>query len=227
MRNYLLFCLALLNVFLFNGYAQLTYVNLNQKKAGVMPNHSLVEIQKNYIANKKVHYYHVEEIVNMKFGGYKTTYDVSDASLIRSYDMGPNNARIITIMYVDLENIDQLGLTPKTELAVNKNTEITLSESPKGQDTYAYVDIIKTYERMSSLGYVSIEMLKKMGDTYFFNEEPQKAIKIYTELCKMTSDLEPEYYYRFSLSLKSIGENNKANEMLQKFNELSGNETRE
>jgi hypothetical protein len=39
----------------------------------------------------------------------------------------------------------------------------------------------------------------------------------------MTSDLEAEYYYRYSASLMAIGENDKANEMLARFNQFSRN----
>lgn len=93
----------------------------------------------------------------------------------------------------------------------------------KKSDNYTYIDAVKTYERVSDKGYKSPEMLKKMGNAYFFNDELDKAAKCYGELCDMTADLEPEYYYRYSISLKAIGENEKAEKNLKKFTELSGN----
>jgi tetratricopeptide (TPR) repeat protein len=101
-----------------------------------------------------------------------------------------------------------------------------VSNEPKKKDNYAYIDALKTYERVSDKGYKSPEMLKKMGNAYFFNEELDKAAKYYGELCDMTTDLEPEYYYRYSISLKAIGEDEKASENLKKFNQLSGNKTK-
>ncbi len=53
----------------------------------------------NTIETQNVMYYSVEEIVNLKFGGTKTTYTVSDLSLISKADLGPNNIRIITPIY--------------------------------------------------------------------------------------------------------------------------------
>lgn len=57
----------------------------------------------------------------------------------------------------------------------------------------------------------------KIGNSYYFNGELESAAKWYTELFAMNTDLEPEYYFRYSQSLKSIGENQKANEMQQLF----------
>jgi tetratricopeptide (TPR) repeat protein len=101
-----------------------------------------------------------------------------------------------------------------------------VSDEQKKSDNYAYIDAVKTYERISEKGYKSPEMLKKMGNTYYFNEELEKAAKCYGELCEMTTDIEPEVYYRYSIALKSIGENEKAIENLKKFNQLSGNQTK-
>jgi tetratricopeptide (TPR) repeat protein len=105
-----------------------------------------------------------------------------------------------------------------------QKAKVANEESKK--DNYAYIDAVKTYERVSEKGYKSADMLKKMGNAYYFNEELDKAAKCYGELCNLTTDLEPEVYYRYSISLKAIGENEKASENLKKFNQLSGNHTK-
>jgi predicted 3-demethylubiquinone-9 3-methyltransferase (glyoxalase superfamily) len=79
---------------------------------------------------------------------------------------------------------------------------------------------------MSDRGFKSIEMQKKISNAYYFNNELKKAAKSYEELFKLTSDLEPEFYYRYSVALKFINKTEKSNEMLKKFNELSGNSTK-
>ena len=65
-----------------------------------------------------------------------------------------------------------------------------------------------------------------MGNAYYYSTELEKAAKWYGKLFEMTSDLEPEYYYRYANSLKAIGQNDKANVMMKKFNQLSANNTR-
>lgn len=91
---------------------------------------------------------------------------------------------------------------------------------------YAYIDAIKAYERVAEKGYKSVDMFQKLGNAYYFNSELEKAAKWYGELFAMTQDLDPEFYYRYSQSLRSIGQYEKADEMMAKFNEKSGNDTR-
>ena len=104
-----------------------------------------------------------------------------------------------------------------------KNKAVT---ADKKYDSYAYIDAIKTYERVAEKGYKSVDMFQKLGNAYYFNSEFEKAAKWYTELFAMNSDLEPEYYYRYAQSLKSIGQDDKSNQMFEKFNEKSGNDSR-
>ena len=49
----------------------------------------------------------------------------------------------------------------------------------------------------------------------------EKAARWYCELFEMNTDLESEYYYRYAKSLKSIGENDKALEVLEKLNQIT------
>ncbi|WP_264529128.1 OmpA family protein [Flavobacterium sp. N502540] len=91
---------------------------------------------------------------------------------------------------------------------------------------YAYVNAIETYERVASKGYKSADMFKKLGNSFYFNAEFDKAAKWYDELFAMTNDVEPEYYYRYAQSLKSTNRTEKANQMLDLFFQHSKNDTR-
>jgi hypothetical protein len=86
------------------------------------------------------------------------------------------------------------------------------------QNRYAKIDVIKTYERVAEKGYKSIDMFKQIGDSHYSNFNFEKAARWYCELFAMTSNLEPKYYYQYAQSLKSIGESDKANEIMGKFN---------
>jgi len=103
-----------------------------------------------------------------------------------------------------------------------------VTAADKKYDSYAYIDAIKTYERVAEKGYKSVDMFKKLGNAYYFNGELDKAAKWYGELFAMAADtdLEAEYYYRYAQSLRSISQNDKADEMLQKFIQKSGNDSR-
>ncbi len=99
-------------------------------------------------------------------------------------------------------------------------------KADKQYDKFAYVDAIKTYERVFEKGYKTPEMLQKLGNAYYFKADLEKAAKWYGELFALTQDVEPEYYYRYSQSLKSIKDYTKADQMLAQFNQKSGNDLR-
>ena len=101
-----------------------------------------------------------------------------------------------------------------------------LAAADKKYDNYAYIDAIKTYERVAQKGYKSVDMFQKLGNAYYFNSDYQNAAKWYAELFAMNTELTPEYYYRYSHSLKSIGDFKKSDEMLALFNQKSGNDSR-
>jgi outer membrane protein OmpA-like peptidoglycan-associated protein/tetratricopeptide (TPR) repeat protein len=105
----------------------------------------------------------------------------------------------------------------------------TVGKEKKGNkdyEQYAYIDAIKTYERLYEKGYKSPDMLLKLGNSYYFKADLEKAAKYYDELYTTNPDQEAEYYYRYSQSLRGIKEYKKADEMMLKFNAKSGNDSR-
>lgn len=112
-------------------------------------------------------------------------------------------------------------------LSFNSYSQKTeLKAADKKYENFAYIDAIKTYGTVAEKGYKSVDMFQKLGNAYYFNGELEKASKWYTELFAMTSDLEPKYYYRYAQTLRSIGDNEKANKILEKFNSISSNDSR-
>jgi outer membrane protein OmpA-like peptidoglycan-associated protein len=101
-----------------------------------------------------------------------------------------------------------------------------IESGDKKYDNYAYIDAIKTYERVAQKGYKSEDMFKKLGNSYYFNSEFAAAAKWYGELFAMNSEVEPEYYYRYAQSLKSSGDGAKANKILDEFNAKSNSDKR-
>ena len=100
-------------------------------------------------------------------------------------------------------------------------------KAEKDYQKFAYVNAIKTYERMYAKGFKSADLFKKLANSYYFNGDLINASKWYTELFA-TPDavIEPEYYYRYSQALKSTKDYEKADAMTAKFIEISGGDTR-
>ncbi|MGC4040092.1 MAG: carboxypeptidase regulatory-like domain-containing protein [Flavobacterium sp.] len=96
----------------------------------------------------------------------------------------------------------------------------------KQYDKLAYIDAVKTYERIYEKGYKSPDMLLKIGNAYYFNAELEKANKWYDELYATSPDQEAEFYYRFSQTLRATKDYKRADEMMAKFSAKSGNDAR-
>lgn len=101
-----------------------------------------------------------------------------------------------------------------------------VASADKKYENYSYVDAISTYEHVASKGYKDEKMFQKLGNAYYFTADLVKAEKWYTELFAMNQDQEPEYYYRYSQTLKAVGNYAKADTMLEEFNKRSGNDQR-
>ena len=101
-----------------------------------------------------------------------------------------------------------------------------ISKADKEYDGYAYIDAIKTYERILEKGYKSDDLLQKLANSYYFNGDLEKSAKWYGELFVLNNEIAPEYYYRYAQSLKAIKEYDKAAVMIVKFNQKNGNDLR-
>ncbi|RRJ92433.1 OmpA family protein [Paenimyroides tangerinum] len=91
---------------------------------------------------------------------------------------------------------------------------------------YAYIDAISIYTKLANKGYKSENILRKLGNAHYFSANYPEAAKWYNELFEMTTNVEPEIYFRYSNALKSIGQIEKANQYLDKFIQLSENDSR-
>ena len=100
------------------------------------------------------------------------------------------------------------------------------AKADKSYDKFAYVDAIKTYERVVARGLKSQDLLQKLGNAYYFKADLVKAAKWYGELFSFSQNIDPEYYYRYAQSLKEVKDYAKADEMMSKFNELNGTDLR-
>jgi tetratricopeptide (TPR) repeat protein len=275
MKKQIFVCIIIISSLPFNSWAQ--KIPLNEKKIGGAQTNSPILIDKTNSPARKIKYYHVEEIVDLVFGGHKTVYNVTNPELIQTYDLGPNSKRIITPIFekgeqvvetiikqdalkkiensaklsitdipkkiesynLDLKNkeivtpaaaqkeqLDEAPIKLNTLNKIENSTKLSINDTPKKVDISAYIDIIKTYEGVVEKGYETLDILKKLANSYYFNNELEKAEKYYRKLFNKTTDLETEYYYRYSISLKSIGQIEKSKEFLTKFNQLSNNNSR-
>ena len=101
-----------------------------------------------------------------------------------------------------------------------------IKRADKKYDSYAYIDVIQTYEKVALKGYKSEDMFKKLGNACYFNSNFEGASKWYGELFVLNPNPESEYYYRYAQSLKATGELEKSNQIMGEFYAKFRNDTR-
>lgn len=92
-----------------------------------------------------------------------------------------------------------------------------LKTADKKYEKYSYIDAIQIYEKVADKGYKSAELFKKLGNSYYFNAELDKASKWYEELFKLNEEVEPEYYFRYAQCLKATKDYENANKYFELF----------
>lgn len=96
-------------------------------------------------------------------------------------------------------------------------------------EEYAFADARDLYLKVAERGFISQEVLQKLGDSYYLSADYKEAAKWYGQLFNAeqgVSDIDPEYYFRYAQSLKSIKRYDLADEQMKKFNDLKGDDSR-
>jgi len=104
--------------------------------------------------------------------------------------------------------------------------DVQMKQGNKDYEKCAYVDAVKIYEKVFNRGYKSADMLKKLGNAYYFQADYANASKWYAELFLMPEAKEAEYYYRYAQSLKANMDYAKADELLSTFYKMDKQDKR-
>ncbi len=91
---------------------------------------------------------------------------------------------------------------------------------------YSFNPAIDIYKRVLDKGFVSADLLKKLGNSYYFNANYKEAAKNYKRLTEeFKEEIGAEYYFRYAQTLKSIGNYEEAGLMMGKFEELASRDS--
>jgi outer membrane protein OmpA-like peptidoglycan-associated protein len=100
--------------------------------------------------------------------------------------------------------------------------EVNEKIAEKKYEGYSYIDAIAIYEKVAEKGHVSVELFQKLGDSYYFNGMLDKSKVWYDKLFQIENqNLDPEYYFRYSQSLKAVKSYKEADKMMEKFYALT------
>jgi outer membrane protein OmpA-like peptidoglycan-associated protein/tetratricopeptide (TPR) repeat protein len=108
--------------------------------------------------------------------------------------------------------------------AFSQNSKITSGD--KQNQKLAYIDAIKTYEKVVKRGFVNAEICKKVGDAYYYNANYKIASEWYQKLFSIATEMDPEYYYRYAITLKSSGQIEESNKYMNQYSLLVPDQNR-
>lgn len=101
-----------------------------------------------------------------------------------------------------------------------------VKKANKKFEELAYVDARNLYLDATEKGDTPSEVLKKLGDSYYFTADYREASQWYGQLVESGADVPAEYYFRYAQSLKSGGNYIEADQMMEAFNKASAEDIR-
>ncbi|WP_299439595.1 OmpA family protein [uncultured Aquimarina sp.] len=105
--------------------------------------------------------------------------------------------------------------------------ERKLKAAQNQYDKYEYINAQETYLKVVKKGYKSADLYKNLGNSYYFNSQFEEASKWYEELVNSyPNEVEPEYYFRYAQTLKSVDRYEDADVYMKKFVEASSDDQR-
>lgn len=111
-------------------------------------------------------------------------------------------------------------------------TRVSEKKADKQYDHLAYVDAARIYQDLVHSGHKNTSILEKLADSYYFNGQLAEANKWYTELFQgnyhkdESLHIDPEYYFKYSQTLKSVGDYTKSDEVMAQFAALKREDSR-
>ncbi|MBT8188271.1 MAG: OmpA family protein [Croceitalea sp.] len=112
------------------------------------------------------------------------------------------------------------------EVPKEKANKKRVEKANENYKVYSFSPAIDIYKKVKEKGYTSADLLKKLGNSYYFNAMYEEAADVYKELvAKYPADITADYYFRYAQSLKTAGDYEASNQMMAKFAEEASNST--
>ena len=112
-------------------------------------------------------------------------------------------------------------------LQLGYGQERRLERANKKYNEYSFSPAIDIYKKVLDKGYESADLLKRLGNSYYFNAKYDEAAPIYKELIEKygqnDSIITPDFYFRYAQTLKTLGSYEDADKMMEKFASLADN----
>ncbi len=92
---------------------------------------------------------------------------------------------------------------------------------------YSFMPAIDIYKKVLDRGYSSADILKKLGNAYYFNANYKEAAETYKRLvATYPDDTPPEYYFRYAQTLKTLEDYETSEAVMAQFFEATKDDKR-
>ncbi len=113
------------------------------------------------------------------------------------------------------------------ELVVTKGDERLINRGNERYEEYSFSPAIDIYQRVLERGYSTADLLQKLGNSYYFNADYENAADVYKKLInEYGKEIGPEYFFRYSQTLRSLGDYQGADTTMDKFTSMTTDDGR-
>ncbi len=100
--------------------------------------------------------------------------------------------------------------------------EQLLNKANEKYEAYSFSPAIDIYKKVLDRGYASADLLKKLGNSYYFNADYKEAADTYKRLVdSYPEDTPPEYYFRYAQTLKTLEDYETSKTVMAQFLEAT------
>ncbi|MEY8848924.1 OmpA family protein [Psychroserpens sp. XS_ASV72] len=100
-------------------------------------------------------------------------------------------------------------------------------QARKEYDNLAYVKTSEILLEVAENGYKTVDLLQKLANSFYFNNQMEEAAQWYGELMTMAEDdLDPEYYFRYAQALKATENYSESDKWMKKFHQADRSDLR-
>ena len=111
-------------------------------------------------------------------------------------------------------------------LFIGFSQEKKIKEADAAYEKLGYMNAVAIYIQVDRNGYGSPDIYKKIADSYYFNGNYSEANNWYAKLIKSSENVDLEYYYRYSQTLKSVSDMEKSTYYLALFSKMKAADSR-
>lgn len=126
--------------------------------------------------------------------------------------------RLLTLLIIVCGGI--VKVSAQQDSIPDKQLVRIMEKADERYKQYSFSPAIDIYKKVLDKGYTSADLLKKLGNSYYFNAKYQEAAEIYKKLEATYPDqMSVEDVFRYAQSLKSVGEYDDAAKIMASFKE--------